>query len=169
MPGTPIKPFVRDELQRQLNYELGAAHAYQALAVWCKDKHFLGFSSFFQKQALEERVHAQKMIEHLLDRGVLPELGALSAPKGKFESILDVAKQAQTMEQINTAGIHAAYAAAVKDGDLPAQVFLNWFVSEQVEEEARTDEMVERTERAGCSGGLSDLDRHIERYLTGGT
>lgn len=167
MPGTQIKSSVLNELQRQLNYELGAAHAYQALAVWCKDQYFDGFAAFFQKQVIEERVHAQKIIDHLLDRSVLPELGSLSAPKGRFNSILDVAKQAQTMEQTNTAGIHAAYAAAVQEGDLPAQVLLHWFINEQVEEEAWTDEMVERTERAGCAGGLSDLDRHIERYLTG--
>ena len=169
MPGTPIKSSALDELQRQLNYELGAAHAYQALAVWCKDRHFHGFASFFQKQVIEERAHAQKIIDHLLDRGALPELGAISAPKGRFDTLLDVAKQAQTMEQANTAGIHAAYGAAVKEGDLPAQVLLHWFINEQVEEEAWTDEMVERTERAGCSGGLSDLDRHIERYLTSDT
>jgi ferritin len=166
MPGNPIKPPVLKELLRQLNYELGAAHAYQALAVWCADQLLTGFAGFFQKQVVEERVHAQKFIDHLLDRGILPELGALSAPKAGYESILDVAKQAQTMEQANTAGIHAAYTAALAEADFPAQVLLHWFINEQVEEEAWTDEMVARIARAGCAGGMSELDRHIERYLT---
>ena len=70
------------------------------------------------------------------------------------------------MEQANTAGINAAYEVALRERDFPAQVLLQWFINEQVEEEAWADEMVERIEVAGCSGGLMDLDRHIERYLS---
>jgi ferritin len=69
------------------------------------------------------------------------------------------------MEQANTAGIHKAYAAATKNGDYPAQVLLHWFITEQVEEEAWSDEMVERVEAATGAGGLGFLDRHIARYL----
>jgi ferritin len=165
MPGIPIKASVLSELQRQLNQELGAAYNYQALSLWCEDQHFKGFASFFEKQAAEERLHAGKFIDHLLARGRLPELGSIPAPKGKFENILEVAEHARTMEQTNTAGIHSVYEAAVTETDLPAQVLLHWFINEQVEEEAWADEMVTRVARASCPGGLSDLDRHIERYL----
>jgi ferritin len=165
MLRNPIKASVLGELQRQLNQELGASHNYQALSLWCEEQHFKGFASFFEKQAAEERLHAQKISDHLLDRGILPELGSIPAPKGKFENILELAEHAQTMEQTNTAGIHQAYEAAIREPDLPAQVLLHWFIKEQVEEEAWADEMVTRVARAGCSGGLSDLDRHIERYL----
>jgi ferritin len=154
------------ELQRQLNHELGAAHAYTALAVWCVDKNLKGFARFFYKQAGEEREHAQKFMDHLLDRGEMPLLSELPAPKSKFKSILDVAHQAQTMERANTAGINKCYEAAMKDQDYPAQVMLHWFVAEQQEEEDWCDEMVERIEAANCAGGMSDLDRHIERYLS---
>jgi ferritin len=165
MPGIPIKPSVLSELQRQLNREIGAAHSYQALSVWCAEQQFKGFASFFEKQAAEERLHAEKIIRHLLDRGALPELGSISAPKGRFDSILEAAQHAQSMEQTNTAGINSAYDVAMREADLPAQVLLHWFINEQVEEEAWADEMVTRVARAGCPGGLSDLDRHIERYL----
>ena len=169
MPGTSIQPTVLNEIQRQINYELGAAHAYLALAIWCEDENYKGFAAFFKKQAGEEREHADKLIDHLINRGALPELGALPAPKGKFESLLEVARQAQAMEQSNTAGIVQAYEAALAAKDYPAQVLLQWFINEQVEEEAWTDEMVDRTARANCAGGLSELDRLIERYLTGGS
>lgn len=164
MPPAPHT--VTTELQRQLNYELGAAHAYLALALWCDDKNLKGFARFFHKQAAEERAHAQKFIEHLLDRGTLPILQALPAPQCQFDTLVQIAKQAQTMEQANTAGIHKAYEAAIQAKDYPAQVFLHWFIEEQVEEEAWTDEMVARTELANCAGGLGELDRHIERYLS---
>ena len=165
MPGIPIKPAVLNELQRQLNHELGVAHAYTALAVWCVDLNLKGFARFFYKQASEEREHAQKLIDHLLDRNELPELSALPAPKTKFKSIMDVARQAQSMEQANTTGINKCYEVAMKDHDYPAQVLLHWFIAEQKEEEDWCEELVERIEAANCAGGMSDLDRHIERYL----
>jgi ferritin len=165
MPGIAVKAGVAKELQRQFNEELGAAQGYLALAVWCHDANLKGFARYFSKQANEERGHAQKFMEHLLDRGVMPKVGAIEAPKGEFSGLLEVAKQAQLMEQKNTAGINACYEAAMKDGDYPAQVLLQWFINEQVEEENWTDEMVARVERADCAGGLAELDRHIDRYL----
>jgi ferritin len=165
MPGIAIKPAVLTELQRQFNHELAAAHNYHALALWCEDQNFKGFARYFHKQNAEEQSHARKFIAHLMDRGVVAELADLPAPKAKFKSLLDVAKQAQAMEQSNTAGINQAYAAALKHDDYPAQILLHWFINEQVEEEDWADEMVERVERANCPGALDFLDRHIERYL----
>jgi ferritin len=69
------------------------------------------------------------------------------------------------MELNNTQGIHAVYEAALAAKDYPTQVMIQWFITEQVEEEAWCMEMVERVQAASCAGGLSDLDRHIERYL----
>ncbi|HLX65115.1 MAG TPA: ferritin [Planctomycetota bacterium] len=165
-PAIGIKPDVLAELQRQMNQELSSSHAYLALAVWCELQNFKGFARYFSKQAAEERVHAQRFVKHLLDRGVLPALAALPAPAAKLKSLMDVAHHAQDMERKNTAGINAAYEAALRTNDYPAQVLLHAFISEQVEEEDWADEMVDRVETASCAGGVSDLDRHIERYLT---
>lgn len=162
----PAKVFA--ELNRQLNHELSAAHSYRALSVWCAEHTLKGFASFFAKQASEELEHADKIINHLLDRGCAPELAAIDPPRQKFKSLLEIAQQAQAMEQANTQGIHAAYGAAVAGKDYPAQVLLHWFVSEQVEEEAWSNEMVERVQGATCAGSLSDLDRHIEKLLADG-
>ena len=155
------------ELNRQLNAELGAAHSYRALSLWCEDQNLKGFAQFFAKQVTEEQEHAAKFAEHLIDRGVLPELTAIPAPKLEFKSLLEVAQHAQTMERNNTVGIDTAYEAALAVKDYAGQVFLQWFITEQVEEEAWCLEMVERVQAATCAGGVSDLDRHIERYLGG--
>lgn len=165
MPGIAMKDAVSKELQRQMNHEFSAAHAYLALAIWCDNENLKGFAQFFSKQAAEEREHAGKLMDHLLDRGVVPALSAIDAPKSKFSSIIEVAQHAQAMEQANTQGIHACFAAAMKENDYPAQVLLHWFINEQVEEEAWTDELVERAIRANCAGGLGELDRHVERHL----
>jgi ferritin len=164
MPG--FGPKALAELQRQLNHELSAAYAYEGLSLWCEDQNLKGFARYFLKQAGEERDHARKIIDHLLDRGVMAEFAQLAAPRTKFSSILEIAKTAQSTEEANTRGINQAYEAAVADRDYPAQVLLHWFINEQVEEEDWCAEMVDRVEKANCAGGLSDLDRHIERYLT---
>jgi ferritin len=160
-----IAPQVITELNRQLNHELAAAHGYDALSLWCADENLVGFASFFAKQSAEEREHAKKIGDHLLDRDSRPKLDAIAAPKQNFKSVLEVAQQAQTMEQANTHGINAVYEAAVAAKDYPAQMLMHCFISEQVEEEAWCLEMVQRVQAASCAGGLSDLDRHIEQYL----
>jgi ferritin len=163
MSKIPAK--VLTELNRQLNQELSAAHNYRGLSLWCDDQNLKGFARYFAKQAAEEQDHAAKITAYVLDRGVLPELAAIPAPKCSFKSLLEAAQHAQSMEQSNTQGINAVYEAAMAAKDYPAQVFMQWFISEQVEEEAWCLEMVERVQSASCAGGLSDLDRHIERYL----
>ncbi len=165
MPAKKVPAALVTELQRQFNHELAAAHAYTALAVWCFERNLKGFARFFYTQAGEEREHAQKFMDHLLDRGVMPVLAAIPAPKTAFRSIAEVAKHAQAMELANSAGIHQAYEAALKSKDYPAQVLLHWYIGEQVEEEAWCEEMVARTEAATTPGGLQALDHHIIKQL----
>jgi ferritin len=167
MANPKIPAAVIAELNRQINLELNAAHSYRALSIWCADQNLKGFADFFSHQAAEELEHAQKITDHLLDRRVLPELRALSSPRQDFQTLLQAARHAHSMEQANTRGIHAAYEAALAAKDYPAQVLMHWFIEEQVEEERWSTEMVERVESASCAGSLSDLDRHIERLLAG--
>jgi len=160
-----IPPKVLSELQRQLNQELNAAHSYLGMSIWCAVQNLKGFARFFAKQAGEERKHAGKMIDHLVNRGVQAELEALPAPKQDFPALLDLVLQAQAMEQANTQGIDAVFAAALADHDYPAQVLMHWFINEQVEEEAWAAELAGRVKGATCAGSLSDLDRHVEKLL----
>jgi ferritin len=159
---------VQAELNRQFNQELGASHSYLALSLWCDDQNYKGFAAYFAKQTGEEQMHAAKIAAHLIDRGVLPEVTALPAPKQNFKTLLELAHHAQAMEAENTQGVNAVYEAALAAKDYPAQVLMQWFINEQTEEEAWCLEMVERVQGATCAGGFSDLDRHIERYLSGG-
>ena len=165
MAKPEVSPAVVAELNRQLNHEQSAAYAYEAMTYWFEDRNLSGFARFFQKQADEEREHARKFIDHLLDRGILPELAQIPAPRGKFETVMDAARKALAMEQENTKGINAAFEVAVREKDYPAQVLLHWFINEQVEEEDWAHELIDRCARAECPGSLAELDRHIERYL----
>ncbi|MGA2280515.1 MAG: ferritin [Verrucomicrobiota bacterium] len=165
MAKTKIPSKTLTELNRQINCELTAAHAYLALSVWCASRSLKGFAGFFAKQSSEEREHAEKLMDHVQDRGVAPELTAIAAPKQNFKSLLEVVEKAQAMEQANTGGINAVYEAAVAARDYPAQVLMHWFIKEQVEEEAWASELVDRVQAATCAGSLLDLDRHVEKLL----
>jgi ferritin len=165
MSKSKAPPKVIEELNRQFNLELAAARSYLALSIWCDVRNFKGFGKYFVEQAGEERAHAERMMKHLTDRGETPVVTALPAPKQDFKTLLEAAQQAQTQEHANTLGINAVYEAAVAAKDYPAQVLMHWFINEQVEEEDWSTEMVERVQAASCAGSISDLDRHIERYL----
>src|SRR5271170_7537401 len=89
------------ELNRQLNQEFSAAHSYRALSLWCDDQNFKGFAHYFAKQSTEELNHGHKITAHLINRGVLPELGAIPAPQHAFKSLLEAAQHAQALELEN--------------------------------------------------------------------
>jgi ferritin len=144
MSEAKINPRVVEELNRQLNQELAAAHCYLALSVWCDVRNFKGFGKYFVKQAGEERAHAERILKHLTDRSVTAEVAALPAPKQGFRTLLEVAQQAQAQEHANTLGVNAVYEASLAAKDYPAQVLMHWFINEQVEEEDWSTEMVER-------------------------
>ena len=165
MPTSKIPQKVLNELNRQFNQELAAAHSYLALSVWCDVRNLKGFGKYFVKQAGEERAHAERILKHLTDRGATAEVTAVPAPNQDFATLLEVARQAQAQEQANTQGVNSVYEAAVAAKDFPAQVLMHWFINEQVEEEDWSTEMVERVQAATCAGSAADLDRHIERYL----
>jgi ferritin len=123
--------------------------------------------AIFSPQSGEERQHATRILQHLADREVVPQIGALTAPRTNFADLIECAQAVFDLERANTRGIHAAYADALKHEDYPAQVMLHWFIAEQVEEEAWSDKMLAKTRQASCAGALQYLDHHLEKELAG--
>lgn len=161
-----MNPQVITALEKQADHELLASQNYLAMAYWCEVNHHAGFADFFHKQAREEQVHAGKILKHLADRHGMPKIGAIPAPPAAFKSLIEVAQAAYDFERTNTAGIHAAYQAALEAKDYPAQVMLHWFIAEQVEEESWSDKLLAKTREASCAGALFNLDRHLEKILS---
>jgi len=149
-----------ETLEKQATHELTAAMAYLAMSNWCKAQDYPGFGEFFKKQFEEEIEHAEKFQEHLLERGVNPKIGAITAPQCEYTDMLSVAKMALKLEEENTAGIVACYELATEVKDYPAQFMLQWFIEEQMEEEAWANAMVTQVSRAACAGSILSLDRH---------
>jgi len=155
-----ISDNIREAVEEQINRELYSAYLYESMASWCEAGNYGGFAHWLTEQAAEERVHATKFIDHLHERGVQVRYRAIDAPPHDFRSMEDVFAQALAHEEELGRAINALYDLALTERDYPAQVLLQWFVTEQVEEVAITSEMLENIRRVGDSKqGMFLLDR----------
>lgn len=149
---TPMKSAVRDAMGDQIKHEFYSAYLYLSMAGSFETANLPGFAHWMREQAKEEMEHALKFFDFLLDRGEQVRLQAIEAPPYAFRSPLDTLEQALEHEKEVTSLIHDLYDLAVRENDYPAQVLLNWFVTEQVEEEKSATEVVERLRMAGEDG-----------------
>lgn len=159
---TPMKGAVRDAMGEQIKHEFYSAYLYLSMAGSFEAANLSGFAHWMRHQAREEMQHAMKFFDFLLDRGEEVRLHAIDAPPYAFRSPLDTFEQALEHEKEVTSLVHDLYETAVRERDYPAQVLLNWFVEEQVEEEKSATEIVERLRMAGEDGAaLLLLDREM--------
>ena len=159
---TPMKGAIRDAMGEQIRHEFYAAYLYLSMAGSFETANLPGFAHWMRAQAREEQEHALKFFDFLLDRGEPVRLRSIEEPPYAFRSPLDTFEQALEHEKGVTSLIHDLYDLAVRENDYPAQVFLNWFVSEQVEEEKYATGIVERLRMAGDDGpALLLLDREM--------
>ncbi len=147
-----ISDTLRDELNEQIKYEMYSAYMYLAMSAWCAERNLSGFAHWMKLQAQEEVDHAMRFFNFLLERGARVELQAIDAPPADFGDPVAVMEQSLEHEKFVSSRIHQLYKLSVDEGDYPAQVMLQWFVSEQVEEEASIDEIVERMKMFGSDG-----------------
>jgi ferritin len=149
-------------LNAQMNYELGASYAYLAMAAYFDTTSLKGMASWMHKQSSEERDHARKIYEHLLDCGQDVNFTQLAAPNQKFTGVKDVFTKALKLEQSNTANINKLYEQSLTAKHYPTQVLLQWFITEQVEEEATCQEILDLLAMAGDKGAaLFALDAKL--------
>jgi ferritin len=137
-----INQTMQDAINEQINKELYSSYLYLSMAAYFASKNLAGFSKWMQVQADEEHEHAMKLYEHLEDRGGRVLLKAIDAPKTEWASNLEAFKEVAAHEAAVTASIHALYETALQEKDYPAQVMLQWFINEQVEEEKNAAEIV---------------------------
>ena len=137
-----INKSMQDAMNDQINKELYSSYLYLSMAAYFEDKNLPGFSHWMRAQEAEEREHAMKFYDFILERGGKVLLKAIDAPKTEWTSTMEVAEEVAAHEAKVTASIYALYELALKEKDYPAQVMLQWFISEQVEEEKNAAEIV---------------------------
>ena len=142
----------------QITLELTADMTYRQLAIEADAQNLSGMAAWLRHQADEEIVHANKFIDHTLDRGSHPRIGTLEAP----DSALEIFQAALAHEEKVSEAIRELYRACTSAGDIDAIPLLQWFINEQIEEEATVDEIVGRIELIGDDGpGLLRLDAEL--------
>jgi ferritin len=147
-----ISKAVQDAINDQINKELYSSYLYLSMAAYFEDKNLAGFAKWMHIQEGEERAHAMKLYEFLVDRGGRVMLKPIAAPETDWKTPLDLFKQVASHEAAVSASIHALYELALKEKDYPAQVMLQWFITEQVEEEKNATEIVQQLELVEARG-----------------
>jgi ferritin len=144
-----LNPAVLNAMNDQIQAELYSAYFYLSAVGYFEDANLAGFTRWMRLQAQEEVVHAMKIFDFVHDRGSRVTLHAIQQPPHEFDSPLDVFTRALEHERQVTAKINDLYALALKENDYPAQVLLQWFITEQVEEEKSAARIVEELKMAG--------------------
>jgi len=149
-------------LNDQINAELYSAYLYLGMSAWCDGKNLPGFAGWMRAQFGEEQAHALKIYDYVLDQGGDVALKPIDAPKAAFKSLQDVWETTLKHEQHVTALIHKLYALAQTEQDFATQAFVQWFVTEQVEEEKNASTILEQVKMVGTnSSSIFFIDRHV--------
>jgi ferritin len=153
---------MQQAMNDQIGREFGAAHLYLAMSAWFAERNYDGFAKWMRIQSREESAHAMKLFDYLLDRGGRVALQAVPQPKAPWKTPLQVFAAAARHEAEVSSSIHQLYEKATREKDYSTQVMLQWFLTEQVEEEKTSAAIVDRLRLIGDSpSGLLLLDRAL--------
>lgn len=157
-----LKSKMEELMNQQIGAEAFSSRIYLAMAAFLESENFPGMGSWMRVQAKEEHEHAMKFFDHLIQRGGKVKLGAIEAPPASWAGPEAVFEAASAHEVKVTAMINALVDQAAADKDHASSVFLQWFVTEQVEEEATAAAILAQMKMAGGSkGSLLMLDHKL--------
>jgi len=140
---------IQEAINAQIGLEMYSGYMYLAMTAYFAEQNFEGFGRWMRLQAQEELEHAMRLYDYILERGGHVELGPVEAPPDEFGSPLEIFEAALAHEEEVTSKIHSLYALAREKKDYATEMHLQWFVQEQVEEEAQASLAVEQLRRAG--------------------
>lgn len=152
---------LQEALNEQLNAELYSAYLYLSMSAYFESISLKGCANWMRCQAQEELFHAMKFHDHINERGGRALMRPIEGPPTEWDSPLGVFEHTYEHEQKVSALINALVDLALAESDHAANAFLQWFVTEQVEEEASADQVVQKLKLVGDTNGLLMLDREM--------
>ena len=153
---------MQDAMNEQIKHELESAYLYLSMVAYFESTGAEGMAQWMRVQTQEEVGHAMRFFNHIAERDGRAELLALSKPQKEWASPLEAFKAAYEHEQFITGKINDLVKIAAEEGDHAANIMLQWFVTEQVEEETSTSRVAQMLEQVGDSGtGLLMVDREL--------
>ena len=150
-------------MNNQIKKEEFSSRLYLAMAIWCETNGYPGAASFLYMHAEEERMHQMKMIHYLNDRGGLAVLSNLEQPKSSFDSLQEVFREVLDHEKYITESINELYGLTIEQKDYTTGNFLQWFITEQVEEESLMSTILDKINLVGHDkAGMFHIDKELE-------
>lgn len=155
---------IQDAFNEQLNAELYSSYLYLSMANYFAAENLDGMAAWMRIQTDEERIHAMKFLDQINERGGRVVLKQIDEPKFEWASPLEAFEEAYSHEQFITSKINALVDLANAESDHAANAFLQWFVSEQIEEEATALTTVEKLKKVGDNPvGLFMMDEQLSQ------
>jgi len=163
-----ISKKMEQALNEQVNAEMYSAYLYLSMESFFKSLNLNGFATWMRAQTQEEMMHAMKIYDFIIERGGRVLLKSIEGPQTKWDSPLAVFEAVSKHEQKVTSLINNLVDLAIEEKDHATNSFLQWFVNEQVEEEASADEVVQQLKMMeNAPGGMFMLDRELgQRVFT---
>jgi ferritin len=153
---------IEEALNAQIEIEASSSQAYLAMASWAETNGLMGTSAFLYKHSDEERIHMLKLIKFVNDRGGRAVIPALKQPKKEYKGIADIFQTLHDHEVHVTASINKVVDLCLKEKDYTTHNFMQWYVSEQIEEETLARTMIDKLNLIGSDkGGLYLFDRDL--------
>ena len=151
-----------DALNKQLNKEIYSAYLYLSMSAHSNFTGLKGFANWFMVQYQEEMVHAMKIYDYINDQGGRVKLMAIAQPPTEFGSPLDMFEKTLGHEKFVTKSINELVNLAIEEKDHATNIFLQWFVTEQIEEEANDNEIISKLKLIGKDDrGLFMIDKEL--------
>ena len=151
-----------EQLNKQISEEINSAYLYLAMAADFEDKNLSGMAGWMYSQYHEEMAHAEKIYKYLIERGEKVILDSIEKPQVSWDSPTSVFEASLEHEKYITGCIDKLYKLAVEADDIATQIFLQWFVTEQIEEEANVDNVLRKIAMVGNNpNGLYMLDKEL--------
>jgi ferritin len=159
---------IQEAFNKQINAELYSSYLYLSMSAYFMSISLTGFANWMRVQAQEELVHVMKFYDFINERGGKVTLTAIDGPPTAWDSPLQAFEDAYNHEQKVTALINGLVDLAIAERDHASNAFLQWFVTEQVEEESSADAVVQQLKLAGgAGGGIFMIDRELgQRVFT---
>jgi ferritin len=158
---------IHDALNEQINIEFNSSHTYLGMATYCERNSYRGASSWCRLQSREEYAHGMKLYDFLLARDCDVNLDLIVKPATHFESLLQVFEKALAQEEQVTERINTLYETAFQERAFATLVELQWFLSEQVEEEKSVRDVVRQLQMVeNDPSGILEIDRELGARTT---
>ncbi|MDA3823627.1 MAG: ferritin [Bacteroidales bacterium] len=157
-----INKKMEEAINSQINAELYSAYLYLSMSAYFQEKNLPGFASWMESQAAEEMFHAKKFYNYVIERGGRGDMRAIEAPPKEWKSTVDVFEETLKHEQHVTALINGLVDLAIELKDHASNNMLQWFIAEQVEEEATSDEILNKVKMiVDSKSGMYQLDKEM--------